>query len=152
MSKFVMCDVVRRVLPSNIEIGEPMVVKGHICGKDKVVCIGGITRMAMMYSSKSLVKEPTVKVIIKDQDLVVLEKMNGIGVFYHKLSKTYDKIHDKKPKWVVFVHTPTGKRLIYRLAKAEKVIKTIGYEHNGSYQPQRVGCPMIKLTFIGDIS
>jgi len=156
MSKFVMCDVVRRLLPSNTEVGEPMIVKGYIHsynhGENRVVCVGGISRKAMMYSSKSLVKEPTIKVIIKDQDLTTLEKMHGIGVFYHNLSKTYDRIYDKKPKWIVFIHTPTGKRLIYHLAKAEKVIKTIGYEHNGNYQQQRVGYPMVKLTFIGDIS
>ena len=152
MSKFVMGDVVRRILPSGIKIGCPMIVKGHICGKDLVVCIDSVTKKAMMFSSRSLAKEPTRKIIVKKDELTILKKIHGIGAFYHELTKTYEDIYDKKPEYVSFIHKDSRTRLIYHLAKAEKVIKTISISHNGNYQPQRIGCPMIKLTFIGELS
>lgn len=151
MSKFVAGDIVRLTLPSGTKVGEPMIVKGHISGKDLVVCIGCITKKAVMYSSTALSKEPTRKLIVKEDELATLEKLHGIGAFYHKLSKTYEDVYVKQPKYVTFTHQNSGKRLIYHLAKAEKVIKTIGIGHNGNYQPQRIGCPMIKLTFIGEL-
>lgn len=151
MSKFTMGDVVRRILPSGTKVGEPMVVKGRICGKDLVVCVGSISKKAMMYSSEALAKEPTRKLIVREDELKILERLHGIGVFYHELTKTFDNLVSKKPKYVTFTVPGSGKRLIYHLAKAEKVIKTIGFSHNDNYQPQRVVCPMIKLTFIGEV-
>lgn len=152
MSKFAMCDIVKRKLPSNILVGEPMIVRGYICGKDQVVCIGAVSRKAALYQSHNLEKEPTVKILVSAKDYSRLEHLRGIGTFYHELSKSYDRIHDSHAKYVVFTHVETGRRLIYRLANSKKVIKTIGYEANDSHQPVRVGCPMIKLTFIGDLS
>lgn len=151
MSKFTVGDVVRRVLPSGTKVGGPMVVKGRICGKDLIVCIDSITKKAVMYSSSSLSKESTRKLIVKKDELVTLEKLHGIGAFYHKLAKAYESIVEKKPDYVTFTHPKSGKRLVYHLNNAEKVIKTIGITHNGDYQPQRVGCPMVKLTFIGEL-
>jgi len=146
-----MGDVVRRVLPSGTKVGGPMVVKGRICRTDRVVCIESATKRAIMLSSSSLAKEPTRKLVIRESELAILEKLHGVGAFYHKLSKTYEDICAKQPKYVTFTHQGSGKRLIYHLAKAEKVIKTIGVGHNGNYQPQRIGCPMVKLTFIGEL-
>lgn len=147
-----MCDIVRHKLPSSILVGEPMIVRGYICGKDQVVCIGAISRKAALYKSCNLEKEPTVKILVSAKDYSRLKNLHGIGVFYHELSKSYDRIHASNAKYVVFTHVETGRRLIYHLASSKKVIKTIGYEANDSHQPVRVGCPMVKLTFIGDLS
>lgn len=152
MSKFTIGDVVKRVLPSGIIVGEPMIVKGYISGKNLVVCIGSVTKKAMLYKSTSLSKESTRKLIVKENELKVLERTHGIGVFYHELSKSYEDIYKKAPKYISFTHQNNNKRLIYHLAKVEKVIKTIGFSHDSNYQPYRIGRPMIKLTFIGELS
>lgn len=152
MSKFRAGDIARRLLPSGTIVGEPMVVKGYISGKDLVVCIGCVSKKAAMYPSRALAKEQTRKLLVKQNELKVLEKIHGVGAFYHELSKTYESVVSKKPKYVTFTCPKSGKRLVYHLAKAEKVIKTIGIGHDGCYNPYRLGRPMIKLTFIGDIS
>lgn len=152
MSKFRVGDIVRRVLPSGTKIGGPMVVRGKICGKNLVVCIDCATKKAMMYSPSALAKEPTRRVAVREGELAILKKLHGIGSFYHELTKTYEDIFRKKPKYIAFNHQRSGERIICHLAKAEKVVKTIGVSHNANYQPLRIVCPMIKLTFIGELT
>lgn len=152
MSKFRMGDIARRVLPSGTKVGGPMVVKGQVCGKDLIVCIDCATKKAIMYSSSALAKEPTRRVIVREDELAILKRLHGIGSFYHELTKTYEDVFRKKPKYVAFYHQGSKERVIYHLAKAEKVIKTIGIGYNANYQPSRICCPMIKLTFIGELT
>lgn len=88
-----------------------------------------------------------ITVLIKVEEFNILAKMKtDKGVFYHKLSKTFEKIYKNTPKFIVFIHPVTKMPIMFRLCKAEKVIKTIGYESNDSFQKIRVGAPMIKLT------
>lgn len=150
MSKFVAGDIVRLVLPSGTKVGEPMIVKGY-SSKGKVVVIGGITNKAFIYFSDSLSKEHMRKLIVKKKEFEVLKKIQGIGSIYHELSKTFEEVVDIQPTYITFKYPGGDERLVYHLAKAEKVIKTIGVTHNGNYQPQRIGCPMVKLTFIGKL-
>lgn len=151
MSKFVSGDIVRLVLPSGAKVGEPMIVKGYIPGRDRVVVVGCITNKAFAYFPSSIDKEPTRKLIVKKKEFEVLKKVQGVGSFYHELSKTFEEVVDIQPTYVTFKYPGGNERLVYHLAKAEKVIKTIGIAHNGNYQPQRIGCPMVKLTFIGKL-
>lgn len=98
------------------------------------------------YSTKHIKKEQMIQVIVKEDEFETLAKrvMNG-GVFYHKLSKMFEKIYKNIPAFVAFIHPTLKIKIIFKLSKAEKVIKTIGYESNGSYQKIRVGTPMVKL-------
>ncbi len=152
MSKFRMGDVARRVLPSGTKVGPPMIVRGRICGKDLIVCIDCVTHRAVMYPSSALSKEPARRLAITEEELTILKRLHGIGSFYHDLTKNYEDVFRKKPKYVTFYHCGSGERLVYHLAKAEKVIKTIGISYNANYQPSRITCPMIKLTFIGELT
>jgi len=117
--------------------------KGMIVGYNKKYLQCVIMKQEI---AKSIKKEPIIQVTIKEDEFNTLIKreMNG-GVFYHKLSKMFEKIYENTPMFVAFIHPTTRAKIIFKLSKAEKVIKTIGYESNDSYQKIRVVTPMIKL-------
>lgn len=149
MSKFYPYDIVRRVLPSGIKIGSPMIIidkttTGYIC-KDA----SGIVNI---YRAQALQKLSTKKVIVNEGDFNKLAAMHGIGVFLHKPTPKYRELVDDSPEYIVFISIKDPKkRLIYHLGCAARVLKTIGYEQT-RFQRIRLVAPLIKLAFIGNIT
>lgn len=101
--------------------------------------------------NKCFKKQTSVKIICTEKDFKYLKDMHGIGCFYHKLSPLYEKLCIKQPKFVIFKNVKTKEQIILHLGKATKVLKRIGFEHDGDYNQIRVVKPMIKLQFIGEL-
>lgn len=96
-------------------------------------------------------KQSVRKIQCSERDFKLLKQMHGIGCFYHDLSPVYEKLCIKPPKFVIFRNVSTKQQLILHLGKATKVLKRIGFEHNGNYERVRVVKPMIRLQFIGEL-
>ena len=96
-------------------------------------------------------KQSVRRIQCSERDFKLLKQMHGIGCFYHDFSPVYEKLCIKPPKFVIFKNVSTKQQLILHLGKATKVLKKIGFEHNGNYERVRVVKPMVKLQFIGEL-
>ena len=108
-------------------------------------------RECFMLLDKYYEKQSVRKIQCSERDFKLLKQMHGIGCFYHDLSPVYEKLCTKPPKFVIFRNVSTKQQLILHLGKATKVLKRIGFEHNGNYERVRVVKPMVKLQFIGEL-
>ena len=150
MSKFYPYDIVRRVLPSGIKIGSPMIVIDK--ATTGYLCKGAVSGIVSIYRAQALQKLSVKKVIVTEEDFNKLAAMHGIGVFLHKPTPKYRELVDDPPEYIVFISIKDSKkRLIYHLGCAARVLKTIGYEQT-RFQRVRLVAPLIKLAFIGNIT
>lgn len=150
MSKFYPYDIVRRILPSGIKIGSPMIVIDKTT--TGYLCKGVISGVVNIYRAQALQKLSTKKVIVNEKDFNKLAAIHGIGAFLHKPTPKYRELVDEAPEYIVFINIKdTKKRLIYHLGCATRVLKTIGYEQT-RFQRIRLVAPLIKLAFIGNIT
>lgn len=88
------------------------------------------------------------KMIIGDEILQLLEQAKQPNLtIYHNLSKGYDRLFEKKPKYIQFVYASNGRRYreTVRLINIERVLKTVGYEINDGYEKVRIVKPLYKL-------
>ena len=109
------------------------------------------SRECFMLLDKYYEKQSVRKIQCSERDFKLLKQMHGIGCFYHDLSPVYEKLCTKPPKFVIFRNVSTKQQLIFHLGKATKVLKRIGFEHNGNYERVRVVKPMVRLQFIGEL-
>lgn len=91
------------------------------------------------------------KILCKHSDFIKLQKLYGIGTFFHDYSPLYNKICIKKPKFLTFKSLETKETITLHLAKAMKVLKKIGETYNSNYERVRIVKPMVKLQFIGEL-
>ena len=151
--KFSKGDVVRRVLPSGIMIGNYMVV---------VASIGGVyttvrdvsTGKYYIYRSEHLEKEgETTKIMISEGDMNKIDTMKGVGAFYHSISPVYDRLYANQSRFVCFVLAYTKGETIhrtYQLGKVSRVLRKVDEIRKG-YEMVPVKQPMYKLQLICEL-
>lgn len=150
--KFSKGDVVRRVLPSGIMIGSPMVVVesiGGVCTTVRDVSTGKY----YIYRSEHLEKEgETTKIMIRESDMNKIDVMKGIGSFYHIVSPAYDKLYANPTKFVCFVSIQKNctVRRTFHLRKVSRVLRKVDEIRKG-YEMVPVKQPMYKLQLIGEL-
>lgn len=150
--KFQPNDVVRRTLPSGTEIGGLMVVITSTHGKCTAVR-DAVTNKCYIYRSSSLEKVgETAKIMVSKEDMDRIELTKGVGVFYHDISKVYDKLCANPTRFVCFVLANKGAtiRRTYQLGKISRVLRKVGETLKG-YQIVPVKQPMYKLQLIGEL-
>lgn len=151
--KFSKGDVVRRVLPSGIMIGSSMVVVDSIGGVCTTVRDAS-TGEYYIYRSEHLGKEgETTKIMISKGDMDKIDKMKGVGAFYHSLSPVYDRLYVNQSRFVCFILAYTKGEVIhrtYQLGKVSRVLRKVGEIRKG-YEMVPVKQPMYKLQLIGEL-
>lgn len=156
--KFRKNDVVRRILPSGTEVGGLMVAITSTHGKCTAVR-DAVTNKVCMYRSSSLEKVgETTKIMVSKEDMRKIECTKGIGVFYHNISKVYDKLYishklyANKPRFVCFVLANKGAtiRRTYQLGSISRVLRKVGEIQKG-YEIVPVKQPMYKIQLIGEL-
>ena len=150
--KFSKGDVVCRVLPSGIMIGNFMAVVESIGGACTTVRDVS-TGKYYIYRSKHLEKEgETTKIMISESDMNKIDVMKGIGSFYHIVSPAYDKLYANPSKFVCFVSIQKNRtvRRTFRLGEVSRVLRKVDEIRKG-YEMIPVKQPMYKLQLIGEL-
>lgn len=156
--KFQPNDVVRRILPSGTEVGGLMVVITSTHGKCTAVR-EAVTGKCYIYRSSSLEKVgETTKIMVSKEDMRKIECTKGIGVFYHDISKVYDKLYinhklyANQPRFICFVLANKGAtiRRTYQLGKITRVLRKVDEILKG-YEMIPVKQPMYKIQLIGEL-
>lgn len=150
--KFCKNDVVRRTLPSGIQVGGLMVViasTNNRCTAVRDVATG----KCYMYKSVNLEKvEETTKIMVSEEDMNKIDITKGIGSFYHIVSPAYDKLYANPSRFVCFVLAGKGEtvRRTYQLGKVTRVLRKVGEIRKG-YEMVPVKQPMYKVQLIGEL-
>ena len=151
--KFGEGDVVRRVLPSGIMVGSSMVVISNVEGK--CISVRDVsTGKYHIYRSEYLEKEgKTTKILVSESDMNKINKMKGVGAFYHSISPIYDKLYANPSRFVCFILAYTkGETIhrVYQLGKISRVLRKVDEIRKG-YEMVPVKQPMYKLQLIGEL-
>lgn len=151
--KFSKGDVIRRILPSGIMVGSLMVVIANV--KDKCIAVRDVvTGKYHIYRSECLEKEgKTTKIMISEDDMNKIDKIKGVGVFYHNISPVYDRLYANPSRFVCFILAYTkGETIhrVYQLGEISRVLRKVGEIRKG-YEMVPVKQPMYKLQLIGEL-
>lgn len=150
--KFAKNDVVRKVLPSETQVGGLMVVIAS--ANNKCTAVRDVaTGKCYMYKSCNLEKVgETIKIMVSEEDMNKIDITKGIGSFYHIVSPVYDKLYANPSRFVCFVLASKGDtvRKTYQLGKVTRVLRKVGETRKG-YNVIPVKQPMYKLQLIGEL-
>lgn len=150
--KFSKGDVVRRVLPSGTMVGGLMVVTFNAGGEFTAVRDVS-TGKYYIDRSKCLGKEgKTTKIMISESDMNKIDKMKGVGTFYHIISPVYDKLYANPSRFVCFVLASKSKTIhrVFKLGEISRVLRKVDEIRKG-YEMVPVKQPMYKLQLIGEL-
>lgn len=151
--KFSKGDVVRQVLPSGIMVGSLMVVINNIGNKCTAVR-DVVTGKYHIYRSEYLEKEgKTTKIMISEGDMNKIDKMKGVGAFYHSISPVYDILYANPSRFVCFILAYTkGETIhrVYQLGEISRVLRKVDEIRKGC-EMVPVKQPMYKMQLIGEL-